>query len=76
MEALKMKKIEEIKNKLISERTSQGIQPYKQEKKVEEEVKNTLVSHKYNSKEPVAKAENMKEHKGHQLLTRPKTAHP
>lgn len=65
MEALKQKKIEEIRNKLISERASQGIQPYKQNKKVEEEVKPTVVSHKYNSREPVERSANSKEIKGH-----------
>jgi hypothetical protein len=65
MEALKQKKIEEIRNKLISERASQGIQPYKQNRKVEEEVKPTVVSHKYNSREPVERSANSKEIKGH-----------
>ena len=39
MEALKQKKIEDIKSKLIREQSSQRIKPYKQGKRVEEEVK-------------------------------------
>ncbi len=74
IEDLKKKKIEEIKSKLISEK-SHGIIPYQAPEKIEEEYK-TDQSNKYNSRDSSVKTNTKIDNKNHQMITRPKTANP